>query len=283
MKQVPEAITNTKKTGSDRQREHYDVIHDAYEDHYYDEYSMSYRKKHIFAPLFNGLTLENKTIAELACGNGATSKELLRTFPSVDVLGFDISAPACKAYEQEVGRPCYELDLTSDTPPTNCCDIAVVVGGLHHCVCDLPNTIKNIASMVKPNGYLLMVEPNADFLLEFIRKRWYKADHYFDDETEKALSHEELMKIGRHWFKCVDIKYKGGPGYFLILNSLLFRLPKWAKRLIARPLIFIDSLYDVLPFKMASPFFIARWQRLEGVESSSGSTSNARAEGDTRC
>ena len=107
-----------------------------------------------------------------------------------------------------------------------------------------------------------MVEPNKSYFLQKVRNVWYQKDKYFDFGTEEALSHDEILEKGREMFSLVSVKHMGGPGYFLILNSLLFRLPKPLKYLIASLLIFIDSLFNKLPFgKWAYPYFVARWAK----------------------
>ena len=52
------------------QLNHYIRIHDSYSKHYYDEASMKYREQFLYTPLFNAIDLNNKEIADLACGVG---------------------------------------------------------------------------------------------------------------------------------------------------------------------------------------------------------------------
>ena len=251
---------------SQRQKRHYEQIHDAYADHYFDRHSMAYRDRFIYRPLLDGLDLNGKAVADLACGSGDNSIALLRSFPEIELTGFDISAKACADYRERVGRPAFEADLTKAQNPDTLFDAALIVGGLHHCVADLPGTLKTVAGLLKPGGLLLMMEPNADFLLEGLRKLWYRHDRYFDAESEHALSHSTVLDQGRHLFEPLDLHYLGGPGYFLILNSLIFRLPKPVKSALAPPLGLFDAGYNRLPGRGLFPYFLARWRRLADAD-----------------
>ncbi len=248
------------------QQKHYEDMHDIYAAHYYDASALSYREQFILTPLLDGLDLDGRRVADLACGTGHTSLALKRRFPRADLVGFDISKPAQEAYVQAVGSPAYQTDISaksfvetarSITP----FDAAIVVGGLHHCVNDLDVTLGNIALLLKKGGYLLMVEPNAEFLLEFVRKLWYRADAYFHAETESALSHDEILRRGAAEFELDSVRFFGGPAYFLLLNSLLFRLPVGIKPVLQTPLFALERLFNHLPGRALYPAFMARWRK----------------------
>ncbi len=243
------------------QKLHYDTIHDAYVEHYYDPTSMSYRDEFIYKYLFSGLDLNQKKVVELACGNGSNSLALLKYFPKAEVTGFDISKKACESYRENVGRPAIELDLTKEAQFKPEYDCAIIIGGLHHCISDLDATFKNIASLLKPGGYLLMVEPNKRYFLEPVRLLWYKMDKYFEENTEEALDHDKMLHKQSKYFGPFKVVHLGGPAYFLIYNSLLFRLPVSIKKIIAPILMFLERLYNYLPGKLLYPYFVATWVR----------------------
>lgn len=244
-----------------RQKQHYERIHDAYEQHYYDPTSLSFRDRFIYRQMFEGLDLDGKTVADLACGSGFNSLAVLRRFPQASVFGLDISSAACAAYERETGREARAVDLTSGQDFGMRADGAIIVGGLHHCVADLPKTFRSISHLVKPGGLLLMFEPNREYLLERARRLWYRADTYFDADTEAALNHDEIERIAAPWFSSESCRFMGGPAYFLIFNSLLFRIPVKAKRFLAPPLFALESTYNLLPGRRPYPYFVARWRR----------------------
>lgn len=244
------------------QEQHYETIHDAYAAHYYDHASNDYRRRFVMAPLLQGLDLNNCTVAELACGDGHNSVLLKEIFPSVRTEGFDLSPKACRQYELNTGLPAHKLDLTASAELESRFDAAFIIGGLHHCVADLPATLRNTAALLKPGAKFLMYEPSANFMLEPLRKAWYRADKYFDVETERALDHAELVAAADGRFKVERVFYIGGPAYFMILNSLVTRIPiKW-KNGLAKPLFGVEAVWNKLPGRFAFPVFGAIWTRL---------------------
>jgi SAM-dependent methyltransferase len=250
---------------SARQKAHYEAIHDAYEAHYYDAESMAYRERFFYDPLFAGLDLNRKKVADLASGSGHNSLAILQRFPTAEPTGFDISSAACAAYRRNVGRPAIECDLTKTISAAGeQYDVAVIVGGLHHCVAALDMAVDNVARIVKPGGAFLLVEPNRDCYLELVRRLWYLLDRkYFDAATEAALSHDAVLARSNGRFDLVSVGYMGGPGYFLISQSLLFRIPKRVKTAIVRPLTTLEYIYNRLPGRYPFPYFVARWRRSE--------------------
>jgi SAM-dependent methyltransferase len=246
-----------------RQRDHYEAIHSAYERTYFDAESMAYRERFIYDPLFEGLTLDGCDVAELACGSGFNSLALRRRFPLARVRGFDVSSQACASYRELVQAPAYQCDLTLPLETDASVDCAFIIGGLHHCVRNLPQVLANAARLVRKGGTLLMVEPNAEYLLEGLRRLWYRADRrYFDADTEHALAHDHLVELAGSGFSPERVRFLGGPGYFLVLNSLLFRIPPRVKAMVARPLMSADHAYNQLPGRALFPYFVARWRRL---------------------
>jgi len=140
------------------------------------------------------------------------------------VTGFDISSSACEAYRRNVGRPGIESDLTD-------------------------------------RGRFVMLEPNRAFALEGVRRLWYRLDKYFDAGTERALTPLELLAHAGARFIPERLAYYGGPGYFLISQSLVFRIPKPVKRAISPPLMIVERAFNRLPMYWIHPYFIARWVR----------------------
>jgi SAM-dependent methyltransferase len=246
---------------SARQKQHYAAIHDAYEAHYYDASSMEYRSRFIYRWLFSGVDFRNATVADLACGSGHNSLALQQRFDGVRTVGFDISDPACASYRRITGSEAHVVDLTRPAAIPGSYDAAIVVGGLHHCVADLPQTLRNIAAMVKPGGYFLMMEPSADFALNVVRNKWYAADKYFDAPTEEALSHDAILQQAAPYFEGEAVRYFGGLAYFVILNSLIMRVPLAAKPLLWPIVKPVEMALGGIPLPGIYPCFLAKWRR----------------------
>ena len=239
----PSAVVNPQKA-------HYERIHEAYEAHYYDPTSLEYRRRFIFGPLLAGADLSGKKVADLACGSGFNSVLLREMFPTVEVVGFDISEKACAAYAEVVGAPAHCLDLTLDTDVDGSFDAAIVVGGLHHCVADLAATVRNVARLLKPGGVFYYYEPNDRFVLQWARDVWYRVDRFFDADTERALSHGELRALGGPLFEPALAIHVGGPAYFLILNSLVMRVPLALKKPLTFGLFAIEGGWNRMSAKL---------------------------------
>lgn len=247
--------------GSVKQQAHYEAIHDDYAQHYYDSSSMAFRNRFVYDPMFEGQDLNGKVVADLACGSGHNSLAVLERFPRARVMGFDVSARACAAYRETVGREAVQVDLTAGADVGHQADVAMVFGGLHHCVSDLEGTFRTIHRLVRPGGLLLMWEPNRQCFLEGLRWLWYRLDRYFESTTEHALSEPGIRRLAAPGFEGLDCRYVGGPAYFLVCNSLVLRVPVGLKRGMASPLFALESAYNRLPGRFWFPTFIARWRR----------------------
>jgi SAM-dependent methyltransferase len=246
---------------SARQSEHYDEILDEYDAHYGDATSREYRRRFFLAPLLRDVDLNDRDVADLAAGSGHTTLELKALFPRIRAVGFDVSEHAVHSYASRTGCEAHLLDLTGEAAWPERFDAAIIVGGLHHCVSGLDNALRNVARMLKPGALFLIVEPNRDTWLEPMRRLWYRRDHYFESSTEAALSHDALSRTGRAWFDTLFVRYMGGPAYFLVYNSLVFRLPLALKRATAPPLMALERVTNQLPWRGAFPYFVAQWRR----------------------
>lgn len=181
------------KMPSKSQKEHYEFLHDEYGKHHYDQSSMAYRDRFIYKVILDGLDLNGKDVAELAAGSGSNSLELKRRYPQVRLTGFDISSKAVKQYKEDVGTSAFQQDLTKPMKQKFEFDVVMIFGGLHHCANDLSGIFRNISRILKPGGMLFMWEPNQECFLECLRKIWYRKSHYFQEETEEAIVHDDII------------------------------------------------------------------------------------------
>ena len=248
-------------TGANPQAGHYDDILDEYDRHYYDQYSLQYREQFILKPLLEGVDLRGKRVADLASGSGETSRFLSRRFPGVECEGFDVSPEACRRYRERTHQPAREFDLTRGVYDGEPFDAAIIMGGLHHCAADLQGALSAVAQMLRPGGVFLLFEPNRDYMLEAARRLWYRADRYFDADSEMALSHTDLLTAGGDAFECRRVQYFGGPAFFLVYNSLVFRMSGRTKAAIAPALMRAEGVYNRLTPRWLFASFLAQWIR----------------------
>ena len=254
--------TPVESTDSARQKQHYEHIHDEDEAHYYDRSSLRYRDHFIFRPLLEDLDLNDREVLDLASGSGHNTRLLQRRFPRMRARGVDISEAACRAYERTTGWPAMQADFTRHVTFDRQFDAAVVIGGLHHLVVNLPQAIANLASAVRSGGVVLMMEPSADSVLEGLRRYWYQRDGYFDAPTEHALSHDALLALTGGRFAPEVVRYIGGPAYFAVFNSLVLRIPLSAKPALAAVTFPMEAAANALNLRSVAPVFLARWRRL---------------------
>ena len=247
-----------------KQKTHYETIHEQYEAHYFDAESMSFREQFVYDRMFAGLDLNGKDVVDLAAGSGYNSLWVSTRYPTARLCGLDISDKACVAYRNLLGCEARAFDLTSGRIEGCAFDVAMVFGGLHHCVSNLPGAVRTIARLVRPGGLLLMFEPNNRYLLDAVRRLWYRWDSSFEDATESALDHDALCAMAAPYFQPVVAWHMGGPAYFLIYNSMIFRIPQKWKKFAAPALFPLERAYNHLPGKLLFPYFVARWRRLDG-------------------
>ncbi len=244
------------------QAAHYDRWLADYESHYYGGASGRYRENFIYT-MFDGIDLNGLDVIELACGSGANSAYLQKRFPECRLTGLDISPLSCKAYEDLVHRPCIHADLTDRSfISPGLFDAAVVIAGLHHCANDLRLALTNISRLIKPGGWLLMEEPSSRFLLEPIRRVWYRLDPMFEHSNERALDPDALVKLGADIFRLHDCTYFGGPANLFLLNSMILRMPTKWKSMIAPALMSAERAWNRLPWAWCHMCFRSRWVRL---------------------
>ena len=88
-----------------------------------------------------------------------------------------------------------------------------------------------------------------------------RLDRYFDEKSEASLNHAAIAKLASDDFSPVSCRYMGGPAYFLIYNSLLFRLPMAVKRNIRLRCSCSSGYLQPPAGLLVVSVFVARWQR----------------------
>jgi SAM-dependent methyltransferase len=242
------------------QRALFTAIHDKYYEATTDRFATQYKVDHILEPIDRLLDPGAKSVIELACGDGSTGRWLKQRRPDLQVVGTDISEKAAQDYERTTGGRCYVADFTKPFDIGERFDAAIACGGIHHFVVDLDAAFDNIRRLLRPGGSLIMSEPNADYFLQPLRALWYRLDRRnFEACSERALSHDAMLKQFSRHFRCESIAYKGGPGALLLLHNWALRVPQSWKPWYARPLMALDKAWERLPTKLPFNFFVAKW------------------------
>jgi SAM-dependent methyltransferase len=244
------------------QKELFERIHEDYYEGAADPYYTAFREEFINNWVLSNLG-DSRSLIELASGIGVDSRWLREKRPFLEITGCDISERAAEDFSRINGRPCYVADLTKPFYVGRKFDSALVMGGLHHMVADLDTAFQNIGSLLDTGGRLIISEPSADYVMEPLRRLWYRADtKYFDPGNERALSHDALFREYGAGFRLVALKYFGGPAYFGLGLGFILRLPNRAKRWTGPVLLPLERLYDKLPGRWPYASFLSCWEKL---------------------
>ena len=247
-----------------KQISHYNRIIESYDETYFDDLSVRYREEFFFKPLFSSISLAGKSLLEIGCGSGLNIKYLSEKYPDLTLYGCDISNTAILRFQKNnPGHSCFVADITGqDFGFRISVDICLGIGILHHCVRNLRKAFENIYDILSPDGVLMLIEPNGSGWINFIRNLWYRYDKkYFDSENEKAFGVDEVLNIAMDLFSVETIKYFGGPAYFLVLNSLIFRCTKSLKSLLFPALMFSERRMNYFSGKHISPLYTLRLKK----------------------
>lgn len=253
------------------QRSHFNRLAQTYNYHYSDLLTKKYRHEIFLKKLLKDEDLNFKKILDIGCGTGELSTYLHEIYPDAEISGADISDENIKIYNKKFkkkngggkGEMGCRLNIIEDIIYQKKFDYIIASGLLHHIYKDLEKVFINISKMLDDNGKFIFIDPNSDYILEPLRKIWYRVDKNFDDVNESALSYKNLLTINqklRTGFQESKIIYFGGPGFFLINNSMVFRLNKKIKALLFVPLLNLDKLFSFLP-KYFLAAFGAVWKK----------------------
>src|ERR1041385_654305 len=136
-----------------QQQRHYDRIAADYEAHYSDAWSVEYRRRFIYEPMFAGLNLAGVQVLDAMCGSGQTTSYLLAR--GANVTGLDISNEVIDAFQSRwTGANVVKRSLLDSGLPDNSFDCVAVVGGLHHIHPEMKAAVREIHRVLKPGGYL---------------------------------------------------------------------------------------------------------------------------------
>jgi SAM-dependent methyltransferase len=241
------------------QRLHYDQISAEYDKHYSDAYSLEYRRRFIYGPMFDGIRLAGMNVLDAMCGSGQTTDYLLSK--EAIVTGLDISNEVMGSFSARWPQcAAVRKSLMASGLPDLSFDCVAVVGGLHHIQPNVPRAVKEIHRLLKPGGYFCFMEPHSGSLPDLIRRYWYKRDHFFSD-NEASIDVQELEKAFNSQFRSKKITYLGNLAFLLVFNSLIFRIPIWVKPYFSPFLIWLEPLVNKLQGKANSCFVVGQWQK----------------------
>lgn len=257
------------------QRAHYDRIIAEYGAHYDDGSSQAYRNRFLYGPMFKGVSLRGQRVLEAMCGSGQTTRFLVDR--EAQVTGLDISEAAIQSFRKRwpgsegVCGSIFDTGLAGES-----FDVVVVVGGLHHLHPHVHRAVDEIHRLLKPGGMFCFCEAHAGSLPDIVRRWWYRSDALFE-ESEAAIDLDTLKAGFADRFRFDLERYVGSVAYLLVLNSMVFRIPRWLKPLYAVPLCALEGLLSFLHTKRTACAVVGRWRKPSADPGASAAPEDSRS------
>jgi SAM-dependent methyltransferase len=139
-------------------------------------------------------------------------------------------------------------------------DAAIVIGGLHHLHPHLDPAIDEVHRVLRPGGVFGFIEPHSEALVDRVRRRWYRHDRWFE-RNEQSIDLAALKRRNADRFAFELERYGGNLAYFLVLNSLILRIPLGWKRFYTPALLWLEERIGRWQGPATSSFVIARWRK----------------------
>jgi SAM-dependent methyltransferase len=242
------------------QRQHYNRIAADYEAQYGDPDGITYREEFLYRPLFVELDLEGRNVLEALSGSGHATGYLLKEKKAL-VTGLDISEEAIAGFKtrwpecQAICSP-----ITASGLPAESFDCIVVVMGLHHLQPHLSDALREIHRLLRKGGAFCFTEPHQGSAFSRLRAIWYKHDSLFA-ENEESLDIEALKREYEQLFEFRMEKYVGSAAYLLVLNSMIFRVPLWLKKIYSPTLMRLEKVLARFHTRTLSLAVICHWEK----------------------
>ncbi len=211
----------------DQQREHFESISDTYFDARQHPNHLLYKK--LMWELFfkrNGHVLhDGEKVIEPMCGY-SEGKAILEQHcgKTFDYTGFDFSKSIIdRAKKNYPSADIYVQDVTKFEGHEQY-DLMILIGGLHHVYAHVSSVLERLVSALKPGGYMINLEPTQNNpVYGWVRRRIYRKNELFDDETEQAFDLPELNHLYRDaGLSIQDQIYPGLMAYIMYYNPDAF-------------------------------------------------------------
>jgi SAM-dependent methyltransferase len=242
------------------QREHYNRIGAEYEAQYGDPDGLTYREEFLYQPLLDGLDLEGKRVLEALSGSGHATEYLLKQKKAL-VTGLDISDEAIASFKERWPN-CEAIcaPITESGLPDESFDCIVVVMGLHHLHPHLSEALREIHRLLRKGGTFSFTEPHKESAFNRFRTLWYRHDSLFA-ENEESLDIAALKRECADLFEFKVEKHVGSVAYLLVLNSMIFRVPLWLKRIYSPAVLRLEKMFARLHTRTFSLAVVCQWEK----------------------
>ena len=189
--------------------------------------------------------LDGKVFIDAGCGNGAYSRFIVKKYPQSKIIAFDFEKKLVSLAKELTNQKrinFFTHDLTKkNTQLLKKADIVWSLDVLEH-IKDYKKAVKNLASMVKKNGYLIIHVPLIN------QRRWFSYFKHWTHETHEreGFQKKEITDLLKGFKIIKEINTFGALGSFIWeLNIILFKhLPPVGPLLfpLLRMMLYFDKL-----------------------------------------
>jgi SAM-dependent methyltransferase len=177
------------------------------------------------------------------------------------VTGLDISEEAIASFKTRwPGCEAVCAPITKSGLPDESFDCIVVVMGLHHLHPHLGDALREIHRLLRRGGVFCFTEPHKESSFNRLRGIWYRHDSLFAD-NEESLDIEALKRECKDLFEFKMEKHVGSAAYLLVLNSMIFRVPLWLKRIYSPAVMHLEKMLARFHSPTFSLAVICQWQK----------------------
>lgn len=240
------------------QKEYYDKISNEYDMHYAGNDAIKYRHE-IYKIFLGNINFSNLEILDAMCGGGQSTGFFLSRGGTV--TGVDISTGQCENFKKR-HPDCniYCSSILNNGLPDNKYDF-IITDSLHHIHPNVDKCMEEFYRLLKPSGKLMLWEPSANSIFDYIRKLWYKKDTKYFQDNEAAIDIIKLSKDNEDRFKLIKKKYGGNFGYVLILLTMAMRMKNKRKKYFFSFILSIEKFINKLQNKYIALWVLALYEK----------------------
>ena len=137
---------------------------------------------------------------------------------------------------------------------------AVYLNSVFHWVAEKDRALREIHRLLKKGGTFCFTEPHKESAFNRFRTRWYRHDSLFAD-NEESLDIEALKRECADLFEFKSEKHVGSVAYLLVLNSMIFRVPLWLKRIYSPAIMRLEKMLASFHSRTFSLAVICQWKK----------------------
>lgn len=238
-----------------KQKKYYDNIAKVYDSYYAGNFPLRLRFD-VYDTLLKNENHSNKlSVLDAMCGGGQNT--IYFKAKGFVVEGCDISKEQCRIYS-----------LRHPDCKVKCCSILntgyddasfdiIITDSLHHIYPNTNRCLDEFYRILKPEGFLILWEPNSYSIIDKLRIAWQKRDKKYFQDNEKSL---DIFNISKYYHKRMWLKnffHGGNIGYVFVFGSMVLRIPHRLLGIYALHLLKLEKIINLYQPRFLSLYFAA--------------------------